>query len=263
MAKGSGREEPAIQVKHFTPDEISEGMKRLQKRIEEVRSLNPDALRYDDQRISNVEFQIRETICDIFGPSSPEFQQYQHHEIWHGDYNMFDSDHDRQRKFAEGIPQTVHMLEGLIARLEEKRANLATDPVERSRVAFQGLSLHPRIAQVSTELYQDGHYSNAVFDASKALINFVKEKSGRHDDGAPLMRTVFSVKDPILAFNDLKDQSDRDEQEGMMHLFEGAVLGIRNPRGHSFLDDSPDRALEYIALLSMLANRLEEAKRLK
>jgi uncharacterized protein (TIGR02391 family) len=77
------------------------------------------------------------------------------------------------------------------------------------------------------------------------------------------MRTVFSVKDPILAFNDLKDQSDRDEQEGMMHLFEGAVLGIRNPRGHSFLDDSPDRALEYIALLSMLANRLEEAKRLK
>jgi uncharacterized protein (TIGR02391 family) len=92
----------------------------------------------------------------------------------------------------------------------------------------------------------------------------VKERSGRHDlDGAPLMRSVFSRNDPILAFNDLANQSDIDEQEGMMHLFEGAVLAIRNPRGHSFLDDSPDRALEYIGLLSLLANRLEEVKRLK
>ena len=77
------------------------------------------------------------------------------------------------------------------------------------------------------------------------------------------MRTVFSPKDPVLAFNDLSDQSDHDEQEGMMHLFEGAVLGIRNPRGHSFLDDVPGRALEYIMLLSLLANRLEESKKRK
>jgi hypothetical protein len=41
-------------------------------------------------------------------------------------------------------------------------------------------------------------------------MNFVKEKSRRHDlDGANLMRTVFSVNAPILAFNDL----DPDEQE--------------------------------------------------
>jgi uncharacterized protein (TIGR02391 family) len=77
------------------------------------------------------------------------------------------------------------------------------------------------------------------------------------------MRTVFSPRDPILAFNDLSDQSDQDEQEGMMHLFEGAVLGIRNPRGHVFLDDAPGRALEYIMLLSLLANLVEEAKKRK
>ena len=75
------------------------------------------------------------------------------------------------------------------------------------------------------------------------------------------MRTVFSRNDPVLAFNNLTDQSDQDEQEGMMHLFEGAVLGIRNPRGHDFLADSPERALEYICLISLLANRLEETHR--
>ena len=43
------------------------------------------------------------------------------------------------------------------------------------------------------------------------------------------MRTVFSSKHPILAFNELADQTDRDEQEGTMHLFEGAVLAIEIP----------------------------------
>ena len=75
------------------------------------------------------------------------------------------------------------------------------------------------------------------------------------------MRTVFSRNNPILAFNDLSDQTDQDEQEGMMHLFEGAVLALRNPRAHTLLDDSPEIALGYIALLSMLAKRVEQAKR--
>ncbi len=75
------------------------------------------------------------------------------------------------------------------------------------------------------------------------------------------MTTVFSVKNPVLAFNDLSDQSDRDEQEGMMHLYVGAVLAVRNPRRHAFPGDSPRRALEYIVMLSMLASRLEETKR--
>jgi len=115
---------------------------------------------------------------------------------------------------------------------------------------------------VCADLYRDGHYRNAVLDASLALEHFVKEKSRRHDlSGADLMRTVFSMKSPILAFNDLRDDTDRSEHEGLMHLFEGAVLALRNPRAHALSDDSPELALEYIALLSLLAKRLEQAKR--
>jgi uncharacterized protein (TIGR02391 family) len=110
----------------------------------------------------------------------------------------------------------------------------------------------------------DGHPWEAVFAASKALINYVKERSGRYDlDGAPLVRTVFSKNGPVLAFNDLADQTDLDEQEGMMHLFEGAVLTIRNPGGHSFPKGSEQRAIEYTSFLSLLAYRVQEAKRRK
>jgi len=100
---------------------------------------------------------------------------------------------------------------------------------------FGRLNLHPRIRDVSRDLFLGGHPWEAVFAASKAPINYVKERSGRHDlDGAPLVRAVFSKDAPVLAFNALADQTDLDEQEGMMHLFEGAVLAVRNPGGHSF-----------------------------
>jgi uncharacterized protein (TIGR02391 family) len=88
------------------------------------------------------------------------------------------------------------------------------------------------------------------------------ERSGQHNlDGAPLVRTVFSKNNPILAFNDLADQTDQDQQEGLMHLFEGAVLGIRNPGGHSFPEGTEQRAIEYISLLSLLAYLVQEAKK--
>src|SRR5439155_6435944 len=99
--------------------------------------------------------------------------------------------------------------------------------------------------------------TEAVFAAAKALLNYVKDRSGRHDlDGTSLVREVFSKGNPILGFNDLGDQTDRDEQEGMMHLFEGAVLGIRNPGGHSFPEGPEQRAIEYLSLLSLLAYNL-------
>lgn len=45
-----------------------------------------------------------------------------------------------------------------------------------------------------------------MFDASVALVNYVREKSGRHDlDGSGLMTAGFSKNKPTLALNDLKD----------------------------------------------------------
>ena len=49
---------------------------------------------------------------------------------------------------------------------------------------------------------------------------------------------------------------------GMMHLFIGAVLALRNPRAYSVFDDSSELALDAIAFLSMLAKRLDATKRL-
>jgi uncharacterized protein (TIGR02391 family) len=133
-----------------------------------------------------------------------------------------------------------------------------TDRVVR---AYRDLDLHPVIGEAANRLYLDGHYASAIEDAVKALNNLVRLRSGKLLDGSDLMKTVFSPRNPILGFNDLEDQSDRDEQEGFMMMFAGAVAGLRNPRAHKLIKDDPEQALEFIAFVSLLAKLLGGAKK--
>jgi uncharacterized protein (TIGR02391 family) len=75
------------------------------------------------------------------------------------------------------------------------------------------------------------------------------------------MEQAFSPKSPILKFNGLADDSDRNEQKGFMMMFSGAVTGLRNPRAHKLIQDDPERALEFIAFVSLLAKLVDSAKR--
>jgi uncharacterized protein (TIGR02391 family) len=119
----------------------------------------------------------------------------------------------------------------------------------------------PEIARAASELYKDGHYANAVEDSVKALNLLVRLRSSLEFDGVPLMQKAFSPNAPVLKFNALSDQSDRDEQLGFMNMFSGAVSGLRNPRAHKFVKDDPERALEFIAFVSLLAKLLDEAEK--
>lgn len=259
-------EPPPLEPREFrSPEEIDAAILKLRRRIQELDKLDVgvaflNKTGADDVARSNV----RETILDIFGVNSPEYREHQYIKIWAGDRYRNISNEAIIRGMEQGRVQVSGILTGLIGRLEEKRADL-TDGIRPSPTTyFDRLNLHPRVYDVSRELFLDGHPWEAVFAASKALMNYGKERTGRHDlDGTPLVRTVFSRNAPVLAFNALADQTDLDEQEGMMHLFEGAVLAIRNPGGHSFPEGTEQRAIEYISLLSLLAYRVQEARRIK
>ncbi|MGX7872781.1 TIGR02391 family protein [Mesorhizobium sp. ORM6] len=62
---------------------------------------------------------------------------------------------------------------------------------------------------------------------------------------------------PALKFNGLLDQSDKDEKEGFIQLSSGANSGSRNPRTLGFVNDDPERALEFVAFVSLLAKLLD------
>lgn len=257
---------PPLEERVFqSSDEIDDAIQKLERRLIELQELNvQEAVLTDNGAEDVARSNVRATIREVFGPNSPEFKEHEHIRLWVGSMHMGMSKVEIIRGTQRGVNQTKGILNGLIGRLKEKREDISRGTVAAPTTYFDRLNLHPRILEVSRDLFLDSHAWEAVFAAAKALVNYVKDRSGRHDlDGTPLMRTVFSRNAPLLAFNELKDQTDADEQEGMMHLFEGAVLGIRNPGGHSFPEGPGQRAIEYISFLSLLAYRVQEAKKCK
>ncbi len=123
---------------------------------------------------------------------------------------------------------------------------------------------HPEIEVVSGELFRGNHYKAAALEAYIRVIEEVKRRSGLNLDGDSLMNQAFSFENnraPILRFNAMSSDAERDEQKGFMFLFKG-IVGHRNFKAHSNqLFDDPSRAHEYLALASLLMRMLEIAQR--
>ncbi len=255
---------PAIEPKTFVSgEEIDHAITKLRRRIQEIEQIDFAAAVVSHTGADDIaQNNLRDTILEIYGANSPEYRAHRHIRLWAGPMYVNMSEPAIIEAKIEGRTQTLGIINGLIARLKERREDFESGGTAAPSTYFEKLNLHARIADVSRDLFLDGHHFEAAFAAAKALVNYVKERSGRHDlDGAPLMRTVFSKNNPTLVFNNLSDQTDQDQQEGLMHLFEGAVLGIRNPGGHSFPEGTEQRATEYISLLSLLAYLTQEAKK--
>lgn len=123
-------------------------------------------------------------------------------------------------------------------------------------------SLHSEIERVSGGLYRDGHYKQAALEAYIRVIEEVKRSSGLRDDGDPLMNRAFGIdkQTPVIQFNNLVTDAERDEQRGIMYLFKG-IVGLRNSKAHSNrLFNDPSRGSEYLALASLLMRLLEVAQ---
>ncbi len=75
------------------------------------------------------------------------------------------------------------------------------------------------------------------------------------------MGKVFGGAAPGLDIMRAAGRSAEDERGGFAQLFMGAMLAIRNPRGHgSAVQDSAEEAMEYLALASLLMRRLDVAQ---
>ena len=122
--------------------------------------------------------------------------------------------------------------------------------------------LHSDVTAAASDLFVDGHYSQAVFESLKALEQRGRDQSGLDASGRDLMTKAFSGNPPPIDVSIEEGQSGRDEQEGLRFVFMGAVQGIRNPKGHALVkQDDPQRALEYLGLVSVLFRRLDDARK--
>lgn len=147
-----------------------------------------------------------------------------------------------------------------IARLAGR---LGTEPGEEPRGQrqthpFDERNVHPAISAVSLKLFDDGHYSQATFEAFKLLDLEVQKLSKINDSGFALMMAALSETSPKIKLTSLSTLSEIDEQKGYRFIFAGAMSAIRNPRGHQINIDPIDRCLDHLSFASVLLRRLDE-----
>jgi uncharacterized protein (TIGR02391 family) len=254
--------------------ELRAATARFRRRIAELTEFDPDKLgtqsnQRSDPEVIALSAAIDEALSKAFGYRTPAYKRYQSAvtlDTTARNYAHPVSHHEIVQGIHTGKTRAVVLLNQALSTLEERLLDLGEQPEEATAAAkvlraYEGLDLHPEIARAANQLYRDGHYSNAIEDAVKALNDLVRLRSGTGADGTSLMETVFSPNKPVLRFNELKDQTDKDEQKGFMMMFSGAVAGLRNPRAHRLIKDDAERALEFIAYISLLAKLLDGAKK--
>lgn len=126
-------------------------------------------------------------------------------------------------------------------------------------IGFENL-LHPVIFEHAYHQYRAGHLRDAVLNAFTAVFDLIRERTGLDMDGAKLAGQVFSVKEPRLILSEVDTESGRNDQAGFLQVYQGAYIGIRNPKAHSLQHDlTKEKAAQYLVFASLLARRVAEA----
>jgi len=174
----------------------------------------------------------------------------------------------------DAINKCLDLITVTIGHLEQEIQNGKRDPNTGERVIpektktleidgsnmitlFDAMQLHPRIEKASKSLFENQHYAQAIFEAFKAVENFVQDKSNSSLYGTNLMETVFNEENPVIKVPEAGHYY-KDVQRGFKHLFVGAAQAIRNPKAHKdIIQKDPYITLEYLGFASFLIKRID------
>ena len=137
---------------------------------------------------------------------------------------------------------------------------MAADP-PNARNGLRFTDLHAEV-QLALDLYEDGHFQEAVRTAAQRFNNRVAEKAEREDlTGQDLMNHVFSTKKPVLVFSEERATlTEKDLHDGYRSLASGLAAAIRNVYTHQdHVKVTQVEALEWLAFISAMHRRLDRA----
>lgn len=119
-----------------------------------------------------------------------------------------------------------------------------------------------KIVELAYEKFYQKHFADAVLTCLRELNSILKKhaiKNGREErDGPSLINNTFSVANPLIELADLSTESGRNIQVGYMKMFEGMMIGIRNPKSHENLYPDEITSIHLIFFASFMMKKLRE-----
>jgi len=129
--------------------------------------------------------------------------------------------------------------------------------------------MHPWAWEGARSLWQSGHFGHAVLAALNKLNAEFQNKLQRSDlSETALFQNAFSSEPASETTPRLRlagggsDKSVASLRRGVLRLGEGCFAAVRNPSSHQPMSDiSEQKALEQLALVSLLARWIDESER--
>lgn len=127
---------------------------------------------------------------------------------------------------------------------------------------FSNRVFHPEISRHCSDLFRDGHYFHAVFEAAKIYHKAVQRKSGSEKDGQALMLEAWNPERGTLKVTQCQSETDKNVQEGLGFLSAGLMRAIRNPTAHEPAHEWPiseQDCLDILGFISFLMRKCDDA----
>lgn len=123
------------------------------------------------------------------------------------------------------------------------------------------LLIRPELWLAIFATYEAGNYNHAIIDAFHYMSEIIREKSGLDGDGEQLVGKAFGGESPILRINKLQTVTERDSQQGLLHILIGMYKGIRNPRSHDQIEDTKNTADTIIYFVDYLLGIIDQSQK--
>jgi uncharacterized protein (TIGR02391 family) len=134
----------------------------------------------------------------------------------------------------------------------------------RSHLVDRGA--HPRLLRYCLTEIDDDNYFHAVLEGSKSLADEIRRRTGRTEDGVPLVDTAFEIGKrghPLLTLNNMSTDIERSRQSGLANSLRGIFGSLRNPTAHEpkiTSNMTEQDAVDELCHMSFLHRRLDECQ---
>lgn len=148
--------------------------------------------------------------------------------------------------------------------VEVKKAETISEVQHRTRELKKRLmnyNAHPYVIKCCREELLEENYFHAVLEASKSLLDHIREISGLSEDGTKLVDMALGGKKPIIALNSLRTQSEQNQQNGLREMINGVVHMVRNVTAHELKIRwaiNEDDAIQILNIISTLHRYLDD-----
>lgn len=155
---------------------------------------------------------------------------------------------------SSGLLNRIPSNSTTISEAKKRAADLRSELINRN--------VHGDLLEYCKPELLEEDYFHAVFEAVKSYCDKIRIKTGIQADGSTLFTTAFLIKDPYLAINTLRTESEQSEQKGFTSLLQGVYSMFRNTTAHDPKIKrvvSKQDAIDAFTIMSYIHRRLDSA----